>query len=201
MLRRVVQSRLVFAAVGATLATLLFGSGFAFAGLRTQASSEVIRACVSRWGSTRILLADNDSCRRWETPIEWNQTGPVGPAGLQGIQGPEGPVGPEGPQGEPGQEGPAGPQGEPGPSGVTGWVVISDAFGIDAGDTEGVAVYCPDGKIVTGGGYRSLNDDVVVTDSTVAQFGEWQNAWWVRAVNPSAGTATVHVHAVCVDAG
>jgi hypothetical protein len=77
-------------------------------------------------GQLRLIDPATDSCRRNETAISWNQTGPQGPEGPQGPtgpagpQGPAGPAGPAGPQGPEGPAGPAGPAGPPGPQGETG---------------------------------------------------------------------------------
>jgi hypothetical protein len=74
-------------------------------------------------GQLRVIDPATDTCRRNETPISWNQTGPQGPAGPEGPAGPAGPVGPAGPFGPAGPQGPAGPAGQsgrPGPAGPAG---------------------------------------------------------------------------------
>lgn len=53
-------------------------------------TSGVIRACVSKGflltpkGAVRIVGA-NEACQSTETPLSWNQTGPVGPPGPSGA--------------------------------------------------------------------------------------------------------------------
>ena len=96
----------------------------------TEAAAEenVIHGCCSKfWGHLRIVKSPNQ-CKRWETPISWNQEGQ---AGEQGPIGPEGPAGPQGPPGEPGPQGPPGPGGE----------ALSRSLGEQR---------CPDGQFVTG---------------------------------------------------
>lgn len=61
-------------------------------------------------GGLRIVNAASD-CRRGETFIQWNESGPQGPAGPAGVQGPAGPAGPAGAAGAVGPQGPAGPTG------------------------------------------------------------------------------------------
>jgi len=85
----------------------------------TEAAAEenVIHGCCSKfWGRLRIVKSPKQ-CKRWETPISWNQQGQPGEQGPMGPEGPAGPQGPEGPAGPQGPAGPAGPQGLPGPAG------------------------------------------------------------------------------------
>lgn len=116
---------------GVTGAVLLAGIGAAaYAAL--QDSKGVIHACVDSKGATRIIDVAVDACRKNETAISWNQTGPQGPAGamgvpgaqgtqgLQGVAGPAGSAGPAGAGGPPGQQGVPGPQGVVGPQGPAG---------------------------------------------------------------------------------
>jgi hypothetical protein len=70
-------------------------------------------------GDTRIVDSA-ESCRSYETPLTWNQTGPRGPAGPQGAKGDAGPQGPKGNAGPDGASGPAGPAGPKGDTGATG---------------------------------------------------------------------------------
>jgi hypothetical protein len=53
-------------------------------------------------GQLRVIDPATERCRRGETPISWNQTGPQGPKGdpgPRGLPGPKGDTGPRGPQG------------------------------------------------------------------------------------------------------
>ena len=118
---------------------LLAGIGAAaYAAL--QESSGVIHACVDGKGAVRIIDTSVDACKKNETAISWNQTGPQGPAGVPGTNGapgePGAPVwrrrrssrrggssgqqGVPGPAGTPGAPGAAGPPGPPGYPGASG---------------------------------------------------------------------------------
>jgi len=67
----------------------LFVAGIAIT-IMAQAPSNTINACVGRvTGIVRIVPAGTP-CRRTETPIQWNITGPMGPQGPAGAQGPAG---------------------------------------------------------------------------------------------------------------
>jgi uncharacterized protein DUF11/collagen triple helix repeat protein len=84
-----------------------------------------IRGCYTKLGGVLRVIdpAKGESCKSFEVPISWSQTGPQGTQGLPGPAGPPGPAGDAGPAGEPGPEGPAGPAGEkgdPGPEGPPG---------------------------------------------------------------------------------
>ena len=48
-------------------------------------------------GQLRVIAADQ-TCKKNELAIQWNQQGPKGDRGLQGIQGPAGPQGAKGPR-------------------------------------------------------------------------------------------------------
>ena len=91
----------------------------------------VIHACVIKHLEFVRIVGARESCRRGETRLTWNVTGPQGPQGPAGPQGPpgpgtpittravQGPAGPQGPVGPAGPTGPQGPKGDPGPAGVT----------------------------------------------------------------------------------
>lgn len=63
----------------------------------------VIDACVGPFGVLR--LSEMGQCRRHETRIRWNVSGPQGPAGQPGPAGATGPQGPAGPPGAGGSGG------------------------------------------------------------------------------------------------
>jgi hypothetical protein len=66
------------------------------------------------------IVGPNDTCKKNETAIDWDITGPAGPQGPAGPAGPAGPEGLQGPAGADGKEGPAGPAGPEGPQGLPG---------------------------------------------------------------------------------
>lgn len=94
------------------------------------AADGTIHACFkNNNGDLRVVDAPYDSCKKNETAIQWNQTGPQGPRGLPGPPGPQGPKGdpgPQAPEGLPGSPGTEGPQGETGPQGPAGPAGIAD---------------------------------------------------------------------------
>jgi type VI secretion system Hcp family effector len=77
-------------------------------------SAGVIHGCYDNHGSLRVINAPSESCKKSETAISWNRTGPAGAPGLPGAQGPQGIAGPTGATGA------TGAQGIPGPTGATG---------------------------------------------------------------------------------
>lgn len=80
------------------------------------ASAQMIKACVAKSGAITILL--KSACKKGDTLLTWNTTGPGGPTGAVGPAGPAGPTGPQGPFGGP--QGPAGATGAQGPAGSAG---------------------------------------------------------------------------------
>ncbi len=61
-------------------------------------SSTTFHGCVSRYGGVLYDVGTRTpSCRRHDTAISWNQTGPQGATGAAGPQGEPGPQGPAGP--------------------------------------------------------------------------------------------------------
>jgi len=119
-------------ALAATAGAFLLAGIGAAAYAALQDGKGVIHACVDGKGATRIIDVSVDACRKGETAISWNQTGPQGPAGangtpgaqgapgLQGAPGPAGAAGPAGAGGPPGAQGVQGPQGATGPQGPAG---------------------------------------------------------------------------------
>jgi type VI secretion system secreted protein Hcp len=91
-----------------TVAALGAGGAVAIA----ATSSNTIHGCYSKSkGNLRIA----DSCKRTETAITWNKTGPRGRTGAAGAQGPQGLPGTNGTDGK---DGAIGPQGPAGPAGA-----------------------------------------------------------------------------------
>jgi hypothetical protein len=76
---------------------LLVAGGIAYATIPD--SSGVIHGCYGKaWpdrGVLRVIDADkSQTCSKFETPLNWSQTGPQGPQGPQGPNGPTGATGP-----------------------------------------------------------------------------------------------------------
>jgi hypothetical protein len=125
-MRGFVKSKLAIA-IAAALGTALVG-GVAWATIPD--SGGVIHACFdSKSGALRVLDAPSHVCGKFETSIDWNQSGapgPPGPAGANGATGPAGPAGPAGPTGAAGPAGPAGPQGPAGANATAIWALVND---------------------------------------------------------------------------
>lgn len=76
---------------------LMVAGGIAYATIPD--SGGVIHGCYEKaWGTLRVIdTGKPQTCSKFETPLNWSQTGPQGSQGPQGIQGPKGPTGPTGP--------------------------------------------------------------------------------------------------------
>src|SRR5262245_42725655 len=98
----------------------------------------VIKACYAPpLGALRVI--DSAAlCRKGETLLSWNATGPQGPQGPAGPQGMTGATGPQGIQGPPGPQGSQGIPGPAGTSGVTGLVRVQVDSPFDAVATKQV---------------------------------------------------------------
>jgi Collagen triple helix repeat (20 copies) len=72
--------------------------------------------------------------------------------GNRGPRGLEGPSGPTGAAGVAGAPGPQGTQGPLGPAGISGYEVVEQATARDAAVYKDLAVRCPSGKTIIGGG-------------------------------------------------
>jgi hypothetical protein len=91
------------------------------AALAAAASSGEITACAQKSNGKMRLLKPGKKCKRTETKVTWNVTGPQGPAG------PAGPTGPVGPQG---LQGPKGDKGDPGDPGSGAAFTVLDSNGL-----------------------------------------------------------------------
>lgn len=67
------------------LASVILFDGYCF-------GQSVIDACVSKKGSLRVV--NGTPCKKTETALSWNASGPAGPSGPLGPSGPSGPTGP-----------------------------------------------------------------------------------------------------------
>jgi hypothetical protein len=115
------------------LALGLSGIGV-YAASSSQASTQVIQACVKGNGQLQ-LLNDGESCGKNEKLVTWNVVGPKGDKGDKGdpgVQGPKGDTGatgPQGPKGDTGAAGAAGATGATGPQGLKGDTGAAGAVG------------------------------------------------------------------------
>jgi pilus assembly protein FimV len=117
---------LSYANVAATLALVLAMSGGAIAATGGFSSGGKLQACVSEGGIMRLAKA-GQKCKKGQTEIAWNQTGPDGPKGTPGAAGAPGTAGAAGAPGAKGAEGPKGASGE---SATVKWASINAGGGL-----------------------------------------------------------------------
>lgn len=194
-------------AVGASLAVALV---FVAQAVIAQ-SNGVINACFNDAGKGPGAgqLRLSDECRRNESPIFWNQTGPQGEQGEVGPQGEKGDAGDVGPQGEKGDTGDAGPQGATGPRGLTGPAGPSGSnildvrferdgpFEIPGGSTfEGFStqrhsINCPGAnqQVISGGWFNIDSDDGdSLARGRITSSGPLSRTTWATAVRNNGGS-------------
>jgi len=75
---------------------------FAGAWAYTKAAGEQISVCVKKSGLVYVIGSDfrRQDCRKNDSLLTWNITGPQGPKGDKGDRGEPGPVGPQGEAGQ-----------------------------------------------------------------------------------------------------
>jgi hypothetical protein len=161
-----------------TVVTLLAGAGGGYA--LASGSSTTITVCVSHKGGG---LYKAKRCKKRDSRLSWNQTGPQGVQGVQGIQG---------------QKGDAGPPGVPSVTEAS-----SAAVTITHGDNGTAEADCPSGTVATGGGGVNVNPSVyLVTDAPAdAATGATPTAWLAGFQNNSGSTVTVYAIAICTPTG
>jgi hypothetical protein len=147
-------------------------AGVAIARAAIPDASGVIHACYRSNGNLRVV--DNPACKKNETALAWNQTGP------QGLPGP---------QGQPGVSGPAGP------AGVSGYEIINNLGTLPLNGTVAVIATCSAGKRVIGGGYVVPS----VLDTAPLSRPEGNNAWRVD-FKSNGGSGDASVYAICAAA-
>lgn len=120
--------------------------------------------------------------------------GPRGRTGAPGLDGLPGQPGLDGQDGAPGD--PGGPQGDPGPQGPPGGVANTDLVSVasanDTTATKTATAICPNGEVITGGGYSSTLGTVTVSTS-----GPANNTWNVTANGVSTTAWSVTATAIC----
>jgi hypothetical protein len=172
--------------VGLVLSSTLLVGGIAQAeGLMMQVpgADGVIHACFEDDGG-KLRVIDPQlgiTCKREETPLQWNQTGPQGPKGDAGAPG---------------------PAGAPGLSGYQQVTQSINNFSL-AAQTESVHVLsCPDGKKVLGGGFLLFDAAGFLANNSDGPVNESQ--WGISMFNPSATGSvtigTVTFYAICANA-
>jgi hypothetical protein len=137
-----VRGRISYANVAATMALVLAMSGGAVAATGGFSSGGTLHACVTEEGAIRLLKGGRH-CKKGQTPIAWNQSGPAGPRGASGSAGAQGAAGPEGPKGK---------QGDPGTEGesaTVNWAKVRQTGEITASEGVGTATQANTGEYMT----------------------------------------------------
>jgi hypothetical protein len=167
-------------------------------------------------GEYRILVLDPGAGVSDVFDLTTPLVGPAGPKGVAGPSGPQGPMGSQGAQGLQGPQGPAGPAGFPGPAGpagpagtfsTAGVSTIVQSITVAAGQPVNIAINCPTGVAVAGGGEPSLsspNQEVFFYSApTPAVFNSdgtyliLNNEWLCTGLNPSTTAVTVRCFVTC----
>jgi hypothetical protein len=161
---------------------LLFGGGMAVASI--PESNGTIHGCYKTSDGKLRVIDSNATCSSGETPLNWSQTGPKGDAG---------------------EPGPAGEDGVSGYEQVTGQTANA-IFGGSGGQYV-IKGECPEGKVVTGGGYSIGGNEatkVAISDQFLIYAAPSGDRHWEVdfTVAPDGDSATVPftAYAVCVNA-
>jgi hypothetical protein len=96
-------------AVLGTAAALLL----AVLAIAPEAGAATIYACVKSKAGTARVFTKKPKCKKGETKLSWNTTGPAGRNGINGINGVIGALGEKGAAGKEGARGLGGPAGQP----------------------------------------------------------------------------------------
>ena len=120
--------------------------------------------------------------------------------------GPQGPKGEKGEKGDKGEKGEKGEEGEEGAPGATNVTVARVETTIPAGGSGSAVAVCPAGSRATGGGVNpvGVTAEAALIKSypstggvSQAETGDTPTAWGGWAHNPTGGTATLYVFAIC----
>jgi len=132
----------------------------------------VIYACLTPGGQLAVVNKNEPlDCVGKNILISWNVTGPPGE------------------QGEPGE-----------PGQLSGWQRVAESFTISSTIFNNYSVFCPDEKLVTGGGYL-IPDNDVENVNVIGSHPSFNGISWVfrsRAIDNPVENVTVY--AICVDA-
>lgn len=169
----------------ASLAPVALGAALVVSAVSAQTGDAAkIHACVRNaqqgedrgenpGGQLRIVDA-NATCRRNETPLDWNIQGVKGDPGMPGAKGDTGPQGPKGDKGDPGAQGPQGATGAAGAPGLAGLEQIQQDVPLPCtGCATSLGVRCPSGKTAISGGYYNPYR-LEILGSAPAGAGGWQ---------------------------
>jgi hypothetical protein len=145
-----IRRHLNFANVVAALALFVALGGTSYAATGGFSSGGTLRACATEEGAIRLLKAGK-KCKKGQTAVAWNQTGPAGAKGPTGATGATGATGTAGAAGAKGSEGPKGASGEPA---NVKWGNITQEAKVQAGNGVNAAALSNDHYVV------AFNSDV-----------------------------------------
>jgi hypothetical protein len=187
------RTRVIIGATG--LAVLIVSGTAAAAADQGQSTADTYRGCLARTTGVLYHVTTDPSspphCRRHDSPISWNQTGP---AGAKGDAGATGAAGPAGPQGLKGDTGPAGPTGATGPAGPVGPVGPQGAQG-DIGNTGPSGPTGPTGPQGPKGDTGPAGPRGV--PGTAGMY--WHTAQFTVPTGPGTSRITQHVYCLTGD--
>jgi hypothetical protein len=192
----------LFVAVGAILLAALAVS--------PPAAATALYACVKSGGAARIF-ATKHSCKRGETRLSWNTTGPPGKNGVNGATGGNGKDGGSGSQGVAGATGPTGPvgagtsgeRGATGPSGQKGATGPTGGGGGGEGTTGATGPTGPEGKTGAtgptgppGSGGTGGTGSAEATSFGALEKGKQETGGWAVWISAASGAPQVQAAAV-----
>lgn len=155
-------------------AALAIAAGIAYAAVPNGGT---ITACYGKGGALHVIDSTVTDCKKNETKLEWNQSGP------------------------PGQDGKDGKDGAPG---VSGYEIVTNERADDArGFFGSVSVACPMGKKVLGGGAIAelasggVQSGFDVVNSSPVGDGGWQATFNID--NPFSDDVVMTVYAICAN--
>ncbi len=199
------QPRRRAAAVG-VVAVLAVGVGGGLAWASIPDGSGVFHACLGTGGAVRVIDTATQTCGPSESPVSWNQQGPVGPRGPAGV----GVSGPPGPSGAPGAgrvvaTGAAGPLSQP--AAGTGGPVFTVPFTLTTagfvhamgyGELElSAGAACNGGTVMANKLLLMVDGNSVDSDTgfaPVTQYGLSNSGTFGTDVWLSAGTHTLGIN-------
>ncbi len=92
-------------------------------------------------------------------------------------------------------------QGPPGPAGTSITYVNNEQISLGSGKgVAGLAVFCDDGDIATGGGFNGLGFDMnVITNEPIVTDSISPTGWQVSSLNEGNKDLTITAYVVCAD--
>lgn len=181
--------KLVVLVVGLTAAL----GGVGFAAIPSSSDGAITGCRNSSNGHLRVIDAEaGESCKRNESRLTWNQTGPTGEQGPPGPQGDTGPTGPAGPRGETGPAGPQGVKGDTGMTGATGAAGATGATGATGpqGETGPVGPQGPAGPALIASGLVNPDGTLFVSQGAAPTITHTAPGQYLVVITLGSGCPT-----------